>query len=119
MLNTIATEVHCKPFCRVGLAIAFGFIVANVHSSPLKAQTNTSNDTMFQNIEAGEEGWNFVSEEETRSIQDNLKELEDYSILNSNLDSEVRLVEEDRRWRKQGQRPNYPDYSLETEVYDY
>ena len=104
---------------QLGLTIALGFIVANVYSSPLNAQTRTIKDTMLQNIEAGEEGWNFISEEETISIQDNLNELEDYSILDSNSDSDVRLIEEDRRWRKEGERPNYPDYLLETDVYDY
>ena len=104
---------------RVALTIILGSIVANVYSSPIHAQTRTLNNTMFDNIEAGEEGWNFISEEETISIQDNLNQLEDYSIINSNSDSDLRLIEQNRRWSKQGERPNYPDYSLETDVYDY
>lgn len=117
-MQTTTTKLRPKLKLRVGLTITLGLIVANVYSLPLKAQTRTLNDTMFQNIEAGEEGWNFVSEEETKSIQDNLKNLEDYSILDNN-NSDIRLVEEDPIWRKQGERPNYPDYLLETDIYDY
>ena len=117
-MQTTTTEQRPKLQFRLGLTIALGLIVANVSSSPLNAQTRNFNDTMFQNIEAGKDGWNFVSEEETKSIQDNLNQLEDYSIMNSS-DSDLRLVEEDPRWRQQGERPNYPDYSLETDVYDY
>ena len=118
-MQTTTTEPHLKlQVFRLGLTFALGLIVANVYSSPLNAQTRTLNDAMFQNIEAGEEGWNFISEEETKSIQDNLSQLEDYSIMNSS-DSDIRLIEEDRRWRNQGERPNYPDYSLETDIYDY
>ena len=104
---------------QTALAIALGFIGANIYSSSLSAQTNTSKDTMFENIEAGEKGWNFLSEEETISIQNNLNQLEEYSILDPSFDSDIRLMKEDWRWRNQGNRPNYPDYSLETEVYDY
>ena len=112
------TEPRPQLQFRLGLTIALGFIVAN-SSLPLNAQTRTLNDTMFQNIEAGKDGWNFISEEETKSIQDNLNQLEDYRILDDNSDSSIRLVEQQRRWRKQGERPNYPDYSLETDIYDY
>ena len=119
-MQTTTTELRLKlEVFRTGLAIVLGLIVANASSLPLNAQTRTLNDTMFQNIEAGEDGWNFNSEEETKSMQDNLKELEDYSILDSNSDSDIRLVEEDRRWREEGERPNYPDYLLETDIYDY
>ena len=118
MQNTTAEPRSKLQVFRLGLTIALGFTVANVYSSPLNAQTRTLNNTMFQNIEAGEEGWNFISEEETKSIQDNLKQLEDYSIMNSS-DSDLRLIEQRARWRKQGERPNYPEYLLETDVYDY
>ena len=118
-MQTTTTELSSKQkVFRLGLTFVLGFIVAN-YSLPLNAQTRTLKDTMLQDIEAGEEGWNFISEEETKSIQDNLKELEDYSILDSNSDSDLRLVEEDPRWREQGERPNYPEYLLETDVYDY
>lgn len=117
-MQITTTELRPKQIFRVGLTIALGFMAANVYSLPLKAQTRTLRDSMFQNIEAGEEGWNFISEEETKSIQNNLNQLEDYSIMNSS-DSDLRLVEENRRWRQEGQRPNYPDYLLETDVYDY
>ena len=117
-MQTITAKLRSKLELRAALAIALGFIVIN-YSLPLNAQTRTSNKTMFENIEAGEEGWNFISEEETISIQDNLNQLEDYSIYNSEFDSDIRLIEENQRWLDGGERPNYPDYSLETDIYDY
>ena len=118
-MQTTTAKLRPNLEFRVALTIALGFIVANVSSSPVNAQTQTSNNTMFENIEAGEEGWNFISEEETISIQDNLNQLEDYSIFNSEFNSDIRLIEENQRWLDGGERPNYPDYSLETDVYDY
>jgi hypothetical protein len=120
MLTLIENTLRSKAILvQTTLAIVLGIIGANVYSSPLNAQTNTLKDNMFENIEAGEEGWNFLSEEETISIQNNLNQLEDYSILDSSFDSDIQLMKESWRWRNQGNRPNYPDYSLETEVYDY
>ena len=119
MLTTIKTRSHLNSnVLRSVLAIALGIIAASVYSLPLHAQTRTLKETMLDDIEAGkDEGWNFISEEETISIQNNLKELGDYSILDRRSDSgDLRLVEEDRRW---GSPSNRPDYTLETEVYDY
>ena len=118
-MQTTTTKLPPKQKVFQRLTIALGLIVANACSLPLNAQTRTLNDTMFQNIDAGEEGWNFISEDETKSIQDNLNQLEEYSILDANSDSDIRLVEEDPRWRQQGERPNYPEYLLETDIYDY
>ena len=82
----------------------------------LNAQTTTSDEILFEDIEAGKDGsWNFSSEDETTSIQDNPKELREYDI-STPYDSEVKLTEEERRWGNTGDRP---DYTLETEVYDY
>ena len=82
----------------------------------LNAQTTTSDEISFEDIEAGKDGsWNFSSEDETISIQDNLEQLEEYNI-STPYDSEVKLTEEERRWGNTGDRP---DYTLETEVYDY
>ena len=81
-----------------------------------QTQTTTSDEVSFEDIEAGEEGsWNFSSEDETISIQDNLEQLREYDI-STPYDSEVKLTEEERRWGNTGDRP---DYTLETEVYDY
>ena len=104
MLNTTKTELRSKlRVIPTGLAIALGALVANVYSLPLNAQTGTLKDTLFQNIEAGKDGWNFISEEETISIQNNLQEFGDYSISNSTFDSDIRLTEEDKRWGNHGE----------------
>ena len=82
----------------------------------LNAQTTASDEISFEDIEAGQDGsWDFSSEDETISIQDNLEELREYDI-SSPYDSELKLTEEERRWGNTGDRP---DYTLETEIYDY
>lgn len=84
----------------------------------LNAQTTTAENIPFDEIEAGKDGsWNFSSEDETISIQDNLQELREYDI-STPYDSEVELVEKDPRWGWDN-RGSRPDYTLETEVYDY
>ena len=84
----------------------------------LNAQTTTSENISFEDIEAGQDGsWNFSSEDETISIEDNLQELREYDI-STPYDSEVELVEKDPRWGWDN-RGSRPDYTLETEVYDY
>ena len=98
-------------------AIALGLMAANV-GLPLQAQTQSeiSESISFEDIEAGNDGsWNFSSEDETVSIEDNLQELGEYDI-STPYDSELRLTEEERRWGNTGDRP---DYTLETEVYNY
>ena len=98
-------------------AIALGIMIAN-YSLPLNAQTNSSEEFSFEDIEAGKDGsWTFSSEDETTSIQDNLQQLEGYDI-SSPYDSDWRLTEEERRWYNTNT-GNRPDYTLETEVYDY
>lgn len=84
----------------------------------VNAQSTTSESIPFEDIEAGQDGsWNFSSEDETISIQDNLQELREYDI-STPYDSEVELVEKDPRWGWDN-RGSRPDYTLETEVYDY
>ena len=98
-------------------AIAFGLTLATIYSLPLTAQTNTPED-LLDNIQAGENtNWNFTSEDETFSIENNLKELGEYDISNTDLDTSVELKEEDRRWGNNLGGPE--EYQIETEVYDY
>ncbi|MBE9045065.1 hypothetical protein IQ255_11730 [Pleurocapsales cyanobacterium LEGE 10410] len=98
-------------------AIAFGFTLATIYSLPLVAQTDTPED-LFEDIQAGENAtWNFTSEEETLSIENNLEELGEYSISNSELDTNIELKEENRRWGNNLGGPE--EYSIETEIYDY
>ena len=97
-------------------AIALGIIVASVYSLPLQAQLETSEDVSLEDLEVKEEeNWSFSSEDETISIQNNLQELGEYNI-STPYDSDLRLTEEERRWGNRGDRP---DYTLETEVYNY
>lgn len=88
-------------------------------SLPLNAQTNSLESDFLKDIEVGENvEWNFSSSDESISIEDDLNELGDYSISESDpLDFEL---------EENGQRLNtrrYPQYierySIETEVYDY
>ena len=96
-------------------AIALGIIVVNLFTLPTNAQTNTSESFNFEEISVGENtDWNFTSENETISVEDNIKNLEDFDISNSN-DSDVRLIEK-RGW---GNREARPEYSVETTIYDY
>ena len=101
---------------RLGAIALLPLLVSLPLSLNAQTTTSTSDEISFEDIEAGEEGsWNFSSEDETVSIEDNLKELREYDI-SSPYDSEVELTEEKRRWGNTG----YPrDYTLETEIYDY
>jgi len=96
-------------------AIALGLVTISV-SLTANAQTDTSDSFEFEKIEVGEDSnWSFSSENEETSVQDDLKDLKQYSISEPN-DSGVRLVEEDRRW---GNRGNAEDYLIKTDVYNY
>lgn len=105
-----------KAITRIG-AIALGIIAANFFSLPLKAQTNTSEADLFEDITAGEDiNWGYSSEDETISIQDSLEELEGYNVSDSAEDVDVQLREEERRW---GNRGDAKDYYFEAEIYNY
>ncbi|MEL7418594.1 MAG: hypothetical protein AAGK10_08460 [Cyanobacteria bacterium J06555_3] len=97
-------------------AIAFGLMFTNAVA--VNAQTKTSDSFEFEQLQTGEDvNWSFSSEAETISIQDNLQQLTELSISDSN-DSDVRLVDENdsRVW---GNRGDKEAYSFEAEVYNY
>lgn len=102
-------------------AIALGITTAS-YSLPLNAQTDSSKEFSFEDIEAGKDGsWNFSSEDETISIQDNLRQLnqevkEKESEISYPYDSDFRLIEQQPRWDTNT--GNGPDYILETDIYD-
>ena len=97
-------------------AIALGIIVVNFSALPTKAQTYTSESFNFEEISVGENTeWNFTSEDETISVEDNIKNLEEFEISESD-DSDVRLVEEKGKWGNRGARS---DYLIKTTIYDY
>lgn len=106
MLNILTTNTKI-----LLQSIAIGTILS-ICTLPLKAQTNS-----FQNIETETStDWSFPSEAESISIKDDLKELEGYSISESELEENIELKEDDRKW---GNRGDVEDLSLEAEVYNY
>ncbi len=97
-------------------AIAIGTMLG-IYSLPLNAQANTSEYDFLNNIETEENiDWSFSSEDESISIKDDLKELGDYSISESELEEDLELTDEDPKW---GNRGDVEDLSIEAEVYDY
>ena len=98
-------------------AIALGLIFLNLNGLSLNAQTNTSEYSFLEDIEAGVNvDWHFPSENESISVKDDIKELEGYSISESDPEADVQIIEENRRW---GNRGDVEDFSLEAEFYDY
>lgn len=96
--------------------IALGTMLG-IYSLPLNAQTNTSEYDVLNNIEIEENiDWTFSSEDESISIKDDLKELGDYSISESELEEDLELTEEEPKW---GNRGDVEDLSIEAEIYDY
>lgn len=123
MLTTAKVATH---LCIIGLgSIVIGF------SKPASAQSTTSESFNFEEISIGDErNWNFSSEDEKVSIQDDLKELKEYDISGSEH-FDVRLIEERRRrlgikrWSNRGDRSIYsvgdglyPYYFRENRIYN-
>ena len=83
---------------------------------PAKAQTNTVESDYLEDIEAGNEGqWGFSGTSESVSIEDEILNLEEYDLEESDS-TDLRLNEESRR---RNSRRGIKDYSIETEIYDY
>lgn len=96
------------------IALSLTFISLNVNS--LNAQDKTSGYRFLQDIETGTNvDWSFSSEDEPLSVKDDIKELEDYSLSDSDAEADMQLIEEDRRW---GNRGDVEDYSIEAEFYE-
>lgn len=113
-------------------ALSLGIIVAGFFTLPVHSQSKTADSFNFDELSAGGKGnWNFSSEDETVSIQNNLKQLKEYDISGrENFD--IRLIRERRRrlgikrWGNRGDRPYYsvedrifPDYFRENRIYNY
>ena len=102
-------------FNNAAIALSLTFICLNVNA--LNAQDETSEYRFLQDIEVGTNvDWGFSSEDEPLSVKDDIKELEDYSLSDSDAEADVQLIEEYRRW---GNRGNVKNYSIEAEFYDY
>ena len=98
----------------VKLSVIVGLIAFN--STLSNAQTSSSESFEFERLEVGEEtNWGFSSEDETTSVRDDIKELKDYSISDSD-DSNVRITDEAPRWNNRGE---LEDFSIDADVYEY
>lgn len=97
-------------------SIACAWAIVAGFSLSVVAQADPNASFEFDKIEVGEEtGWEFKSENEPISVQDDLKDIQEYSLSDSE-DNDVQLLREERRW---GNRGDVRDYSIETEVYGY
>lgn len=118
MFNSIQT-INSK-------AIALGLILGSIFiPAPLWADTpdgarlsdlsSSSRDRFLEDIQVGENlNWNFSSEDETRSIEDELKKVSELNLSQS--ESDVRIIEEDQKW---GNRGDVEDYKFKIDVYEY
>ena len=98
-------------------ALALGTMLPGFYSWPLNAQTNTSEYDFLGDIEAGTNvDWSFSSEDESLAVTDDLKELGEYNISDSDSEGDVELIGEEQKW---GNRGDVEDFSFEAEVYDY
>ena len=89
---------------------------------PTNAQSRTADSFNFDEITAGGKGnWNFSSEDETVSIQNNLNQLRKYDIsVNENYD--IRVIRENRRRlgiKRWGNRGDRSYYSIDDGLYPY
>ena len=120
MLTTSKKAIH--------LSAIVGTIVFNFSVPPSNAQSTTAESFNFEEISAGDSGWNFKSEDETVSIRNNLKELREYDISGGEY-FDVRAIQR-RNWRNQRggtdadryyhiENRIFPYYPLETRIYNY
>ena len=96
-------------------AIALTVTIAPMLNFPANAQTDAEPNNL-ENIEAGTNSeWSFSGTSESLSIEDEVGNLQNYSIQNSEL-NDLKLTEESRR--RDSDR-GIKDYGVEAEVYNY
>ena len=105
----LTTTKVAKHLC----GIVLGIIIVSFSKIPTHAQSRTSESFNFDELSIGDErDWNFSSEDEKVSIQDDLKELREYDISGTEY-FDVRLIDERRRrlgikgWGNRGYRSIY------------
>lgn len=105
MLTTAKVATH---LCIIALGTIASFSITRV-----QAQSTTAESFNFEEISIGDErGWNFSSEDEKVSLQDDLKKLGEYDISGTEH-FDVQLIEERRRrlgikrWGNRGDRSVY------------
>lgn len=94
--------------------LLFGLALVHLSALPLNAQDKSSN--LPENIEVeAENSWEFSSENESISVRDDIRELGNYTVDNSETLG-LEINERNNKWYNQ----NYGRrYTIETEVYDY
>lgn len=109
MLATTKTKIYLS-------VVAIGAIAVGFFALPTKAQTETSENFSFEQIGVDEEvEFNFVGENETTSVRDELEQLEEYSISESD-DFDGKLIEENKNRANRGAQSRY---KLQTDIYNY
>jgi hypothetical protein len=100
------------------IAIALGTTLAITYNLPLNAQSDRlGNNISREGITPNRNfNWSFSSENESISLQDNLQELREYSISESDVEADSKLTENTQKW---GNRGDVEDRSFKVEVYDY
>ena len=94
-------------------AIALTTGILGICSLQINAQTNTSESDFLRDIQVGKDiEWTFPSENESISVKDDIRELGDYSIS----ESDPELIDEEQEWGNTG---DVKDHSVEFEIYDY
>lgn len=93
------------------LALLIG--ISSMYGLPSNAQTNRSDSDLLRNIQIGQDkDWNFPSETESISVQDDLQELGEYSIS----EPEPELVEREEKWGNAGDKE---PHSAEFKIYGH
>lgn len=100
----------------MGLSVvAIGALFSTINIQPLNAQTDTAANTIKTWSINEDRDWNFSNTSESLSVKDDIENLEEYSISESDL-TDIKLEEESRRTNS---RRGIKDYSVEAEVYTY
>lgn len=95
--------------------LALGTLIAT-YSFPLTAQTDTTEANVEDWQINSRQEWNFSSDDESASVKDQLNQLGEYKFSQPDLETDVKLLQENHKWGNQG---DVEDYSLETDVYNY
>ena len=114
--------------------MVLNIIVAGLSAPTVRAQSKTADSFNFDELSAGGiDNWNFSSEAETISIQNNLQELREYDVSGRRKKRlNIRQIRENswrfgaKGWVNRGDRPYYslgnefyPHYFWENRIYNY
>ncbi|MEM8720659.1 MAG: hypothetical protein AAGE84_15390 [Cyanobacteria bacterium P01_G01_bin.39] len=101
---------------KTATGILVSILLATFMGLSAKAQTSITESDYLENIEAGNDSqWGFSGTSESVSVEDEILNLEEYDISESDS-TDLWLNEESRR---RNSRRGIKDYSIETEIYGY